>query len=778
MWKHFKNVDLRWLAAIMMLSATFLYLIIPPSSPLFEEDYSVIVKAENGSLLHAYLSKGEQWHFPPGNNKPPDKLIKAVITFEDENFYRHSGIDFKAIVRAIVQNIRYRKIHSGASTIPMQVARMKGRNKRSWINKLRETIFAAKLDLHFSKEELLTLYLDHAPYGGNVVGYSTASLMYFGKEANSLTWSEAATLAVLPNAPGLIFPSSASFALKEKRDMLLKKMLEKEIINDQTYQLAKLETVPDRVIRFESKAPHLARRLRNEYPGEWILATTIDERIQENCIKIAERYSDKYAAYDIHNMAILVAETKTGAIKAYLGSPDFFDTSHGGQVDGVLASRSSGSILKPFLYALSFDEGLIMPGSFIRDLPTYFEGFSPRNASREYQGVVTASDALIQSLNIPAVRLLNSYGVFQFYSFLKAAGVSTLFRSADEYGLPLVLGGAEVNMWEMVMLYRGLANGGVYSVNYLLAGETDNRSDRLTSAGSCFLTLEILKDLKRPESEYFWKSFSGSRNFAWKTGTSFGHKDAWAIGVNPEYTIAVWVGNFNGDSNRNLSGAATAGPIMFDILQALPQDENMKWFGTNVSDFKQQVICSLSGFRATDSCPETETIDVPSGMKPLKSCDYHQTRYFSADGLYQCCSRCWNTLGSIEKQVTVYPPDIAFYLREKGQYIGNLVSHYPHCPAYKSEGAVKIIYPDTGARLFLPRDFDGRMQSVICRAGHNGIGHNVYWYLDDQYIGTTEGDHKMTVIFNEGWNTLKVIDVNGSEDIQKVFAVINNQFND
>jgi penicillin-binding protein 1C len=773
MWKHFRNIDLRLLTVMSMLSAVLLYLIIPPASPLFEEDYSVVVKAENGSLLHAYLNKGEQWHFPPDTSEPPDKLRQAVITFEDESFYRHPGIDLKAVARAFGQNIRYRKIHSGASTIPMQVARMKDRNSRTWFNKLKEAFFAVRLDLHFTKDELLKLYLDHAPYGGNVVGYSTASLMYFGKEPGSLTWSEAATLAVLPNAPGLIFPSSTSSALKGKRDLLLKKMLEKEIINDQTYQLAKLESVPDKFIRFGSKAPHLARRLRNEYPGEWILSTTIDERIQESCVKIAERYRQRYAAYDIHNMAILVAETSTGAIKAYLGSPDFFDTRHGGQVDGVMASRSSGSILKPFLYALSFDEGLVMPGSYIRDLPTYFEGFSPRNASREYQGVATASDALIQSLNIPAVRLLNSYGVFQFYSFLKAAGVSTLFRSADDYGLPLVLGGAEVNMWEMVMLYRGLANEGVFSNNYLIKCGIDNRSDRLTSPGSSFLTLEILKDLKRPGSEFFWKSFSGSRNFAWKTGTSFGHKDAWAIGVNPEFTIAVWVGNFNGDSNKNLSGAASAGPVMFDILQVLPQDETMKWFSKNEADFKQQVICSLSGFRATGSCPETETIDVPSGMKPLKSCDYHQTRYFSADGLYQCCSRCWQDLGSVMRQVTVYPPDIAFYLREKGQYIENLVSHYPHCPAYKSEVAVKIIYPNMGARLFLPRDFDGRMQSVICRAGHNSTGQNVYWYLDDQYIGTTEGDHKITVKFNEGWNTLKVIDVNGSEDIQKVFAVVN-----
>jgi penicillin-binding protein 1C len=773
MWKHLiRLTKLQW-TALFLLSIVIIYFAVPPKSPLFEQNYSTIVLSDNGSLLNAFTNSNEQWHFAPDTAELPDKLKIAAITYEDEGFYSHIGVDFKAIIRAVYQNAKQNKITSGASTIHMQLARMSEPKKRTYLNKLKETFFAIKLNLYFSKDSLLKLYLTHAPYGGNVVGYKTASYKFFGKDANSLTWSEAATLAVLPNAPGLIYPSKTSSFLKEKRDGLLKKLFEKGEIEEQTYQLAKLELIPDQFLAFESTAPHLARQLKNKYQSKTVLATTVNELLQKQCNQIAVRYAQIYAAYGINNLAIIVAETKTGAVKAYVGSPNFFDFNHGGQVDGVLAPRSSGSLLKPFLYALSIDEGLIIPNSLIRDLPTYFEGFSPKNANREYQGVVSAKEALVQSLNIPAVRLLNSYGIFQFYSFLKAAGVTTLFRNADEYGLPLIIGGSEVSMWDMVTLYRGLANDGVFRANYLLKDEKNSQSEQLISAGSCFLTLEMLKDLKRPDAEYFWARFSSSRPFAWKTGTSYGHKDAWAVGVNPEYTIAVWVGNFNGASNKNLSGAASAGPILFDVLQVLPLQNPKQWFEKNDIDFKQQLICKLSGFRATEACAETEVVEIPYGAKPLAACDYHQFKFFSKDEMYQSCSKCWHIVGSVKKSVTIYPPDIAYYLREKGQYISKIASHYPKCPAYKIENSIKIIYPNMEAMLFLPRDFDGKIQPVVCKLGYIGSGKKVYWYLDNCYLGTTENEHKMAVIFNVGWNKLKVMDENGAEDSQKVFAVIN-----
>lgn len=774
MLKRLNNLKLWQWPVIVLPAIALVWLAIPPPSSLFGNDYSTVVLSENGHLLHAFLNKKEQWHFPPDTFTVDEKLKKAVITFEDEGFYTHIGVDFKAIFRAARDNIQHGRITSGASTIPMQIARMRHPQKRNYFNKLREAFFAIKLTLHHSRENLLRLYLDHAPYGGNVIGYRTAALVFFDKTANELTWAEAATLAVLPNAPGLIYPSRTSNALLERRNQLLHKVHEKGHIEALTLELALLEPVPDRFHRFQTQAPHLAFRLKRDYPQEFILRTTISAALQQKCNQLASMYRYRYLSYGIHNLAILVTDTKTGAVKSYVGSPDFFDFDHGGQVDGVMAWRSSGSILKPFLYALSIDEGLITPESYIRDLPTYFDGFSPRNASREYNGVATAREALVQSLNIPAVRLLNAYGLYQFYTFLKGAGVSTLFRSADDYGLPLILGGSEVTLWEMSKLYRGLANRGVFADNYLLEEAPGTQSVRLISPGSCYLVLDMLHDLKRPGSEYYWHFFNSARPFAWKTGTSYGHKDAWAIGVNPEYTIAVWVGNFNGDGNKNLSGATSAGAILFDVLQALPRSSEMEWFQKNDIDFKQQSVCQLSGFRATEACPHQTVMDLPWGMKSLKTCDYHQLRHFSEDGKYQSCSKCWDEVGHQLNSVLVYPPDVAYYLRAKGQYIEPIPVHYPQCAAYKADDAVRLIYPDMEAKIFLPRDFDGKTQSVVCRAGHSSTISTVYWYLDDQYLGSSMGEHRMSVVFQNGWNTLKIVDETGASDSRRVFATLRN----
>jgi len=380
--------------------------------------------------------------------------------------------------------------------------------------------------------------------------------------------------------------------------------------------------VPDEFITFKSSAPHAASFLRSQYPTQKILNTTIDKNLQDKANYIAQKYEELYSADGIRNLACLIADSKTGEVKAYVGSPDFYDNSNKGQVDGVMAYRSSGSILKPFLYALSIDEGLILPETFIRDLPTYFDGFSPNNASEDFLGVVTAKEALVKSLNIPAVRLLNSYGLFQFYSFLQEAGIKSLFRSADEYGLPLILGGAEVSVWDMVMLYRGLANEGKFSNNIILTNPESNsqKGAQLISAGSTYLTLAMLKDLKRPGSEYFWQKFNNAKDFSWKTGTSYGHKDAWAVGLNPEYTIAVWVGNFDGESNKNLSGANSAGPVLFDLLEALPSTSK-EWFEFNEMDFREMKICSVSGFRASENCTKADAVYAPYGMKSMKSCN-------------------------------------------------------------------------------------------------------------------------------------------------------------
>ncbi|NJK97507.1 MAG: hypothetical protein HC830_05525 [Bacteroidetes bacterium] len=346
-------------------------------------------------------------------------------------------------------------------------------------------------------------------------------------------------------------------------------------------------------------AGHLTQRIRSRHSKEPVVMTTLDYRIQKHLEERIRQYAYTLRQQGIRNVSALVVETRTGRVKAYIGSQDFYDREGLGQVDGVMARRSSGSILKPFLYALSMDEGIILPQTQVTDIPSYFDAFTPNNADEKYNGAIPAKEALVRSLNIPAVRLLNTYGVNKFYTFLGHAGVSTLFRQPEDYGLPLILGGAEVTAWDMAVLYRGLGSRGRFSPIHFLPGDSTRftqETSNLISSGASYLTLEMLKELKRPGSEYYWEQYQNQKPLAWKTGTSYGHKDAWAAGVSPEWTIVVWVGNFDAESNLNLSGAASAGPLLFGIFNYLPRTPGLKWFEKPEMDFREVELCGETGF--------------------------------------------------------------------------------------------------------------------------------------------------------------------------------------
>jgi len=716
-----------------------IYLIIPLPKPLFNKDYSLVIKDEEGKTLRVFLNDQEQWCLPPEDTiKIPDKLLEAVLTFEDQYFYWHPGVNPISVFRAFYQNISNNRIVSGASTITMQVARLRSGNKRTYSKKIIEIFQAIKIDLHYSKEDILKLYLNHAPYGGNIIGYRTASKRYFDKDPIELSWSEAATLAVLPNTPGLISPYANKDALRKKRNRLLKKLYHTNKIDKENYETSLNEPISNTEYRFKIVAPHLTQKIKSSRPKNKIINTTIDFKIQSYVEQLTRQYISYQKRQGIKNASIVIAETKTGKIKAYIGSQYFFDLEGQGQVDGVQASRSSGSILKPFLYALSMDEGIIIPQTLIKDVPSYFDAFAPNNADEKFNGIVTAKDALIRSLNIPAVRLLNTYGVFRFYSFLQNAGITTLFRPAEDYGLPLIIGGAETNPWDITELYRGLANKGIFSSNYYLLSDSSkiDNSPQLISPGACFLTLEMMKELKRPGAEYYWQQYQNQRPIAWKTGTSYGHKDAWAVGVSPQWTITVWVGNFNGEGNNNLSGGGSAGPLLFDIFNYLSFDPSQKWFEKEEMDFKQVTICKETGFLAGEYCDHKEIVDVPMFMNPLRLCPYHKNIFVDKNEEYSVCSYCWKP-GYHEKHFLVYPADVLYHLRQRGQIIEKIPEHNPVCNHLTDLNPIDFLYPIDSAQIKIPRDFDGNYQKIIARIAHQSNRKKVFWYLDDFYLGST-----------------------------------------
>ena len=739
----------------------FIIVILFMPLPHFQDDFSDVVLDRNGKILRVFLNSKDQWIFPEAKDEIPQKLATSVIVFEDKRFFYHIGIDPFALGRAVYQMIRAGEYVSGASTIPMQVVRIEGQRKRNLANKIIEMLIALKFDLFSSKDKILRLYLDHAPYGGNIVGYQAASWRYWGRPPQELTWAEAATIAVLPNNPSRVNPARNPAKLKKKRDSLLKKLFQKGYFDSETYQLAVLEDIPDEQIHFPLIAPHLCRRVSREKDG--FCQTTIDFTIQEKIEKILKEYQRNISNFGVDNCCALVVETETGKVCTYVGSSDFFG-SRAGRVDGVFAKRSYGSLLKPFLYALSFERGLIHPKSSMKDIPTYYGAFSPANASKSYRGLVRAEEALQLSLNVPAVRLLYSYSYFDFHKFLLDAGVKSLSQSPEHYGLTLILGGGEASMWELVRLYRTLGNLGKYGDIGYYESEYPFQK-RVLKSGSSYQTLEIIRELSRPGTEHFWDLFQNQWPLAWKTGTSYGHRDAWACGVSPQWTIAVWTGNFDGRGNPAIVGTDLAAPLLFRIFNSLPRSTEKIWWQEPESELEFVDLCSETGFLAGVFCPDSVSAKVPVGSN-LKRCDKHKRVFLSLDRQKFVCSLCWGKHEPIDSVWLYNPPEVINFLRKQGKHYKEPLLHRQNCSSNQSVPNFNVIYPIAGGSIVLPLDGVGQRKGLVARAVHSHRESELFWYLDGKFIGSTiQGsgisEHSTVLSMGIGNHILTVVDGDG-----------------
>ena len=709
---------------------------------IFEDRYSVSVLDDKGEIIGVSLNKDEQWHLK-SIDEIPEKLKISVINYEDKDFYKHFGVDFTSLVRAVRDNlIKGRK--TGASTITMQVAKSLKPKERNIFNKYIEIIQAIKIDKFFEKDEILRMYLNNAPYGGNIVGYKTASYMYFQKKPNELTWAESTLLAVLPNSPGLMNVEKNRDKLLKKRDFLLKKLYDKKIINKRQYEISLKEPLPDKRYSFKNLAPHLIRRVIEERK-EKIIKTTIDSELQEKIEKISKDYSDFLKTQGIKNLSVLLIDNKSSKIKSYIGSQDFYDFENNGQVDGIIAKRSPGSLLKPFLYAVAIDEGLIAPCSKVPDVPLYFVNFSPQNANKKYYGIVEIQDALIKSLNIPFVSLLKEYGEEKFFYFLKEVlGFSD--DNPSRYGLSLILGTKEFTMEEIGKLYSGLANFGDFrSPIYIDVGTRNfSKESRYLSKGSSYLTLNTIKKLERPGMETLYKE---KNPISWKTGTSHGRRDGWAVGVTPDWTLVVWVGNFTGEGNSNLTGVYSAGNLLFRIMKILPKKQKEFQKPNNLVKIK---VDEETGYRLKYQIPSKEIL-YPNDAKPLRTSPYYK-KIFVDDNGQEIDSRDENFLDRKEKIILNYPIEVINFFIRNGFDVSNIFGN-----TSKKKG-IKIIYPTNGLRITIPKDFDGEKDLIIKIA--NLKNQNLYWYLNGEYLDKTRdreknlklgnGKYQLTIISEEG----------------------------
>ena len=726
---------------------------------LFHVPYSTVVTDRNEELLGARIASDGQWRFPP-RNTTPEKIKECLITFEDKHFYHHWGVNPFAIGRAFYQNVKNKRIVSGGSTLTMQTIRLARNESRTFREKLIEMIWATRLEFRASKEEILSMYISHAPFGGNVVGLDAAAWRYFGHSADDLSWAESAMLAVLPNAPAMIHLSKGRKTLLDKRNRLLKQLLEKKTIDSSTYELAISEPLPDEPHTLPHIAPYLVSRFYQERNGEYS-RSTINKGIQTQVEDLAERWSNEFGRSDIRNLAILVIDIPSNQVVAYCGNVHFDRKQGGNQVDVIQAPRSTGSILKPFLYYAMLQEGSLLPDMLLPDVPVNINGFTPQNFSMQFEGAVPASEALARSLNIPAVTMLQRYGVPKFHSFLQQIGLKTINRSSSHYGLSLILGGAEATLWDVTNAYammgRSLLQLPQRSCSLLLPTSRITESTDPFQPGAVWQTFDALKEVNRPE-EIDWKSIPSMQTIAWKTGTSYGFRDAWAVGVTPRYAVGVWVGNATGEGKPGLVGAQTAGPVLFDIFNLLPASS---WFTRPTGIFVEAEVCRKSGHLKGRFCDETDTLLVlPAGLR-TEACPYHHLVTLSADESQRIYENCANTEPTLQKSWFTLPPVWEWYYKQ----------HHPEykpLPPFKAGCGedtfqpMQFIYPPMNARIKLPKQLDGSKGFLTVELAHNNPNATVFWHLDETYQAQTQDFHKISLQPAAGKHSLTAVDGEGN----------------
>ena len=765
------NHKIKLIIVVILLTAYYFSL----PKQLFKNPTSTVIESTEGELLGAKIADDGQWRFPQ-NDSVPTKFKQCIVQFEDAYFYKHPGFNPISIVKAFSQNLKSNKVKRGGSTLTQQVIRLSRKNKkRTYFEKLKEIILATRLELRYSKEKILSLYASNAPFGGNVVGLDVASWRYFGRFPNDLSWAESATLAVLPNAPSLIYPGKNQLRLLAKRNRLLKKLVDEKIIDTLTYELALQEELPQKPYAIPQITPHFLQRVAKIQKGEKV-KTSIKYSLQKRVNSIVKSHYNELSQNEINNIAVLVLDVKTRKVLAYVGnSPTTKE--HQKDVDIINKPRSTGSILKPFLFAAILDAGDMLPNTLVADVPTQIGGYNPQNFNKEYDGAVPASLALSRSLNVPAVKMLQSFGLDRFHHYLKELKLKDVKFNANHYGLSLILGGAESNLWDLCKSYASMAStvnhydetqGKYYTKEFIepsyLANFKPNFGEislekTIFDAGSTYVTFEALNEVNRPEGEENWEFFNSSNKIAWKTGTSFGFRDAWAIGTTKDYVVGVWVGNADGEGRPGLVGISAAAPILFNVFNELPTSN---WFEKPFDELAEIPVCSKSGYRANAFCEEIDTVFVQQSGLKTKPCPFHFLVHLDKNEEFQVNTSCEPLQNIIHKSSFILPPLMAFYYKKKHPFYTILPPFRNDCSG-ESVSKMDFIYPKENTTFYLTKNFKEEKKGFVLKLVHSNPSLKVFWYLDRLFIGSTQNIHEFEVLPTKGKHLITAIDELGNE---------------
>ncbi|MHA7841980.1 MAG: penicillin-binding protein 1C [Winogradskyella sp.] len=759
----------------IVIFALFLVYYFCLPNELFKDPTATVITSHTNQLLGAKIADDGQWRFPE-TDSVPKKIKTCLLLFEDEYFYNHPGFNPISIFKALKENVSSGYVKRGGSTLTQQVIRLSRKGQsRTYLEKLKELILATRLEFRHSKDDILKLYASHAPFGGNVVGIDAAAWRYFNREAYNLSWAESATLAVLPNAPSLIYPGKNQQRLLDKRNRLLKKLLDNGTIDELTYELSIAETLPQKPYPLPQITLHLLQKVAKHNKGKR-LKTTVDIALQRQTNHIVKQHYNSLKQNEIYNISLLVLDVKTRKVLTYIGNSPT-DNAHQKSVDIIDKPRSTGSILKPFLYAAMLDAGDLLPHTLVADVPTQFGSYQPENYDKSYDGAIHANEALSRSLNVPAVRMLQDFGLDRFYHYLKQLQLKDLKYSANHYGLSLALGGAESNLWDLCKSYAAMAsilnhfndNSSAYFTNefvepvYNFESEVDFGNlvseKSVFDAASIYLTFESMKQVNRPESDESWEFYDSSQDIAWKTGTSFGFRDAWAIGTTKNYVVGVWVGNADGEGRPGLVGVQTAAPILFDVFDILPKSE---WFAKPYDEMIEVNICKKSGYRASTVCDDIELQFIQNSGQKTAPCPFHKLVHLDASDRFQVNSSCESVSNLKTSSWFVLPPLQEYYFKTKNPFYKPLPPFRKDCMK-TSAIHMEFIYPNQQNTIFLPKDFDGNTNDLILKVAHSKPELSLYWYIDNVYIGQTKDIHDMAVLPQKGQHTITVVDELGNE---------------
>jgi len=721
-------------------------------------DWSVTVYDRNGQLLNAYLSRDHKWRFPVYREQTDTLLVEALVHKEDRYFYFHPGINPIAIARAAFNNLIRHRRTSGASTITMQVVRLLEKRPRTIPSKLIEVFRALQLECHYPKREILNLYLSLVPYGGNIEGVNAAAWIYFGKSPALLSPAEAVTLAIIPNRPSSLRPRSDGTArhLIDQRNKWLHRLHAEGVLSVKDLTTALDEPLVMERQKLPDEAPHLSRRLAAAATRPEIV-TTLDLRLQQQATQLCYNHLQRLHVIGIHNGAVMVIENTRGEVLAYVGSQNFHDAAQSGQVDGVIALRSPGSTLKPLVYAMGMDRGLITPKSMLTDVPVHYNGYSPENFDLQFHGQVSAEDALSASLNIPAVQLLDQITVPQFRETLIAAGCKSI-RRQQQLGLSTVLGGCGTTLEELCGMYRMFAREGSYSPLRYLQGVPPSATIRkVISPSAAYLLSNILTRRDRPDLPHLFDNSLHVPRVAWKTGTSYGRRDAWSIGYNAQYTIGVWIGNFDGTGVPELTGADMATPLLFQLFNSIDKGTPRKWFRPT-KELDLRYVCPKSGLPPGEYCNEKIIDYFLPGISPVTCCTHLAEYDTDEEARNSYCTACRPETGYRRGLYENPPPEVVRFYREQGYPMQLPPPHNPACTRL-FEGKKPFILSLHESEEYLLEKEDPRPLELSAAVAGDVTA--ISWFINDQFYKTVKSSEKVFFLPVKGRNKISCSDDKG-----------------